>query len=82
MRPITLEQGRSIDRGFCPDCGQHCLVLGPMGGMSRNIACAWCGSEFNVVMGSGFGHRNSVAGKPDYGRLESVFGIRLRKDGA
>lgn len=65
-----------LRHGRCPDCG-GCLYAGPEGGMSVNVACDKCGSEFNLspVMA----HRNSVKGSPDLVRLRQVFGIDLAK---
>jgi hypothetical protein len=36
-----------IDHKECPDCGVWDMRGGPEGGMSQNILCANCGSEFN-----------------------------------
>lgn len=33
---------------MCPDCGLLGFLEGPHGGMSVNIRCKACGSEFNV----------------------------------
>lgn len=68
----------------CPDCGAgsngYPFRDGPRGGMCRNLACEWCGSEFNVTLLRGepvLAHRNSPRGRPDRARLLTVFGIVL-----
>jgi hypothetical protein len=73
-----------LARNRCPDCGAgrngYPFIDGPRGGLSRNIACQWCGSEFNVTGRSGriiWAHRNSTQGRPDRQRLSEVFGIIL-----
>ena len=33
----------------CPDCGGEEFLMGPRGGLSQNIKCGGCGSEFNVA---------------------------------
>jgi len=33
----------------CPDCGHGYFLLGPRGGMSRNIMCPKCTARFNVI---------------------------------
>lgn len=35
-------------KGSCPNCGGRNFKGGPRGGMSRNILCANCKTEFNV----------------------------------
>lgn len=35
---------------LCPDCHQSSLLAGPSGGMSQNVACESCYSEFNFAM--------------------------------
>jgi hypothetical protein len=73
-----------LEFGRCPDCGSggnvSAFIAGPRGGMGQNIACRWCGSEFNAAKIGGFvalAHRNSEPGKPDHNRLKDVFGIVL-----
>jgi hypothetical protein len=71
-----------LEAGRCPDCAVADLVLGPVGGHARNIACRGCGSEFNVTEYGGvvvIGHRNSEPGKPNHQRLKEVFGIVLNE---
>lgn len=34
----------------CPDCGSKSFLEGPSGGMSTNMKCAGCDSEFNISM--------------------------------
>lgn len=33
----------------CPDCGGSEFLDGPRGGLSRNMSCAGCGSEYNIA---------------------------------
>ncbi len=33
----------------CPDCGSKMFAEGPSGGISTNIQCAECKSEFNIT---------------------------------
>lgn len=33
----------------CPDCGGSEFLDGPRGGLSQNMACAGCGSEYNIA---------------------------------
>lgn len=33
----------------CPDCGGSDFLAGPRGGLSQNMSCAGCGSEYNVA---------------------------------
>jgi hypothetical protein len=35
-----------IKQGHCPDCGSTVFLEGPRGGLSVNIRCNFCGSEF------------------------------------
>lgn len=43
----------ALAKGICPDCGSGDFYEGPRGGLSVNIKCAGCGSEFNVAMAGG-----------------------------
>ena len=52
----------SLNINRCPDCGGEKFLAGPEGGLSQNIKCANCGSEFNycppcTVMPSGYAER-------------------------
>ena len=52
----------SLNAGQCPDCGGKKFLAGPEGGLTQNIKCAACGSEFNFcppcyVMPIGFAER-------------------------
>lgn len=39
-----------ITKNECPDCGTKGQILaGPCGGLSQNVKCGACGSEFNVT---------------------------------
>ncbi len=58
--PESSNAGRERDierikQSRCPDCGEKTLLEGPSGGMSMNIACNSCLSEFNVGFGFGTG---------------------------
>lgn len=40
----------ALDAGRCPTCGHSgAWVLGPRGGLSRNIECGNCAARFNVA---------------------------------
>ncbi len=75
---ITMIEAKKLAHFECPDCNQFLLVRGPEGGMSINVACAGCGSEFNFCpLAPLLSHRNGSAGNPDRDRLRTVFGIEL-----
>lgn len=39
-----------VRKGKCPDCKVKGKILaGPRGGMSMNVKCGACGSEFNIT---------------------------------
>jgi len=62
---------------ICPDClSKNRLFSGPTGGLSVNIACGDCGSEFNIMGPFGV-DRISTKGKPDIARLKSAYRIVL-----
>lgn len=65
----------AIRKGVCPDCGSAELLGGPSGGMSQNVLCNHCLSEFNVHSGFGTGafrvDRNGRAGQA----RAAIFGI-------
>lgn len=73
--PSEQADKANIRAGICPDCGQKKLLEGPGGGMSLNIACDNCLSEFNV----GFGFHGEIflferMGKLTYARAR-LYGI-------
>jgi len=37
------------NRHVCPDCNNDTFFQGRRGGLSQNIKCSKCGSEFNVA---------------------------------
>jgi len=39
---------KSFEERQCPDCHGKNFIMGPHGGMSQNIECSSCGSNFNV----------------------------------
>lgn len=47
--PLTT----TLNQNKCPDCGGSNFLDGPSGGMSQNIECANCGSDFNVTPSDG-----------------------------
>jgi hypothetical protein len=49
MSDEERELAAKLSTGHCPDCGHRGFVLGPRGGMSRNIECGGCGHRFNIV---------------------------------
>lgn len=80
-KTLTPEQQQKrdcdeINAGRCPDCGKAgSLLQGPSGGMSQNIACDNCLSEFNVGMGFGTGaFMVDRMGKLGFGRAR-LYGI-------
>ena len=66
----------AINKGHCPDCRKsETLLAGPSGGMSQNVLCNNCLSEFNVHFGFGTGaFKVDRSGKASEGRA-AVFGI-------
>ena len=44
-----MKSEKSINEGYCPDCGNTTFLEGPHGGEAVNIRCKFCGSEFNFV---------------------------------
>lgn len=57
-----LEKSSLLDKGECPDCSCCFFHHGPEGGLTTNIKCANCGSEFNwcpkcAVLSSGLVQR-------------------------
>jgi len=39
-----------VKKNKCPDCKVEGQILaGPRGGMSQNVKCGNCGSEFNIT---------------------------------
>jgi hypothetical protein len=50
--PLSDAQKKSIDDGYCPDCGHRGFVLGPKGGAMLNIECGElvCRARFNVLI--------------------------------
>ena len=50
MTDLTPREFRSLSTGFCPDCRHvESFVLGPKGGLARNIECRHCKARFNVT---------------------------------
>jgi hypothetical protein len=76
---LSKRETRRLANGRCPDCNGERLRAGPCAGMSQNIACALCGSEFVFVDAApGLSTRNTQKGRPDRERLKAVYGIELR----
>jgi len=71
------ENDELMETSRCPDCGGF-LRKGPEGGVSINIACIGCGSEFNFS--PLLTQRNSTKGDPNHTRLWEVFGIKLKQE--
>lgn len=64
---------RWMQENRCPNCHEEdCLIGGPCGGMSQNVGCANCGTEFNVTPALGLVERT---GKMPDDRARIVFGI-------
>jgi len=81
---LRMRHLAQLGQGVCPDCEGTRIVPGPQGGAGRNVACADCGSEFNIARFEGrvvLGHRNSKPGEPDLRRLAEVFKIVLEGEG-
>lgn len=66
----------AINNGHCPECRKsETLLAGPSGGMSQNVMCNNCLTEFNVHFGFGTGaFKVDRTGKATEGRA-LVFGI-------
>lgn len=58
----------------CFDCGTR-LLAGPRGGMSVNMACPACRSEFNVAFWQGAAILIDRLGKLHAYRAASVYGL-------
>lgn len=56
---ITDDEWKYLNKGKCPDCGHPHLWIGPSGGSSTNYECIVCGSQFNLAIELGWGHRNN-----------------------
>lgn len=74
--PTFVEGGQELVRWFverkcCPDCGHTKFIPGPSGGMSQNMLCATCHSEFNLTLPY-FADR---LGNPDHARLR-FYGVK------
>jgi hypothetical protein len=60
----------------CPDCEQGGLLSGPSGGMSQNVMCENCESEFNLTFVGEqciFAERISNAGPRDAGDRKGLY---------
>ena len=72
-----FEHEKFLAAGYCPDCESGIMYQGPSGGMSTNVACETCGSEFNLTMLPGMTERISTRGQPRIQRLQDVYHITL-----
>ncbi len=48
---LTTKEEKTLLKGICPDCGTKKFLEGPHGGVSVNIMCDKCKSEFNICPG-------------------------------
>lgn len=66
----------AMNDGQCPECRKNSTLLaGPSGGMSQNVLCNHCLTEFNVMFGFGTGAlKVDRTGKATESRA-AVFGI-------
>lgn len=72
---LTESECKKIFKSFkCPDCG-GVLKEGPTGGMSMNVCCSRCFSEFNITIWGGFclGERISDAGPREIGNRALLY---------
>ena len=60
----------SLGRGVCPDCGSTKLRGGPQGGLSQNVLCENCRTEFNAGIIS-----ERLAKPCDLQRQKDVYGL-------
>lgn len=51
IKDVTEDEARFLDDGMCPDCKGDKFYEGPHGGMSVNVMCSGCKSEFNITPG-------------------------------
>jgi len=49
-----------IRKSICPNCGASKWLLGPRGGLARNIKCAECGEVYNILSCIGVEWRGKV----------------------
>lgn len=75
---LTHAEQRTITgTGHCPDCGGD-LRRGPCGGISQNVCCASCHSEFNLTFWDGMlvtGQRISDKGPRELGDRAWCYGL-------
>jgi predicted alpha/beta-hydrolase family hydrolase len=77
-RNLSEDEVLALNRGICPDCGGSNLLGGPSAGLSQNVGCTVCGSEFAYVAAAPvMSTRNSPKGKPDRERIKSIYGIEI-----
>jgi hypothetical protein len=50
IRDKTLLRNWFVEHKCCPDCQGTAFLEGPSGGMSTNVRCDTCGSEFNITL--------------------------------
>lgn len=53
MKPSELTEAENLkltEDSVCPDCGARLLIFGPRGGLTRNVICAGCRTEFNASL--------------------------------
>jgi hypothetical protein len=87
---LTPEEERWMSTyGQCCDCGTGALWCGPQGGMSTNIACDNCGSEFSAILHytgkDGYptlfaGERISPPGPRDLGERGRLYGLPATRE--
>ncbi|NTF17382.1 hypothetical protein G6L37_03000 [Agrobacterium rubi] len=63
----------------CPDCGEKEFLPGPRGGLSQNMSCVGCGSEFNLASYDG---DVFLASRIDRTGVHSGVVVRMREESA
>lgn len=67
IEKVTEAEAAILDQGKCPDCASEKFYLGPRGGLSQNVMCCNCKSEFNLTAGIAGTFGKQRLSKPDNG---------------
>lgn len=73
MKPeiLTSEENGSLLNGTCPDCGSRMLISGPEGGLTMNVLCGGCLTEFN----ESFIQSERIGQPCEKERQEKIYGL-------
>lgn len=56
----TTKVAEKIRKSICPNCGASKWLLGPRGGLARNVKCAECGEVYNILSRIGVEWRGKI----------------------